>query len=120
MIGDDYENWISNNKKKSKKWVKKRKIIDEKIFEEFTQTCFDYYNLSLENGESKNDALKSFFSALTETLDSSNLLNHRSNPYHYSLVLSLVSFVVCFIIALIGWLCADVLDVYGVIYPLCL
>lgn len=27
---------------------------------------------------------------------------------------------VCFIIALIGWLCADVLDVYGVIYPLCL
>lgn len=53
MIGDDYENRISNNKKKSKKWVKKRKIIDEKIVEEFTQTCFDDYNLSLENGERK-------------------------------------------------------------------
>ncbi len=24
MIGDDYENWILNNKKKSKKWVKKQ------------------------------------------------------------------------------------------------
>lgn len=120
MIGDDYENRISNNKKRVRNELKNRKIIDEKIVEEFTQTCFDDYNLSLENGESKNDALKSVFSALTETLDSSNLLNHRSNPYHYSLVLSLVSFVVCFIIALIGWLCADVLDVYGVIYPLCL
>lgn len=27
---------------------------------------------------------------------------------------------VCIVIAIIGWLCADVLEVYGVIYPLCL
>lgn len=48
-------------KKRVRNELKNRKIIDEKIVEEFTQTCFDYYNLSLENGESKNDALKSFF-----------------------------------------------------------
>lgn len=107
-------------KKRVKNELKNRGIIDKKIVEEFTQTCFDDYNLSLENGENKNDALKYAFSALMETLDSSNLLNHRPNPYHYSLVLSLVSFVVCIVIAIIGWLCADVLDVYGVIYPLCL
>ena len=107
-------------KKRVKNELKNRGIIDKKIIEEFTQTCFDDYNLSLENGESKEDALKSTFSSLTETLDSSNLLNHRPNPYHYSLVLSLVSFVICIVIAIIGWLCADVLEVYGVIYPLCL
>ena len=107
-------------KKRVKNELKNRGIIDKKIVEEFTQTCFDDYNLSLENGESKNDAFKYAFSALMETLDSSNLLNHRTVPYHYSLVLSLVSFVICIVIALIGWLCADVLDVYGVIYPLCL
>lgn len=106
-------------KKRVKNELKNRGIIDKKIVEEFTQTCFDDYNLSLENGESKNDAFKYAFSALMETLDSSNLLNHRTVPYHYSLVLSLVSFVICIVIALIGWLCADVLDVYGVIYPLC-
>lgn len=61
MIGDDYENWISNNKKRVRNELKNRKIIDKKIVEEFTQTCFDDYNLSLGNGESKNDALKSFF-----------------------------------------------------------
>lgn len=61
MIGDDYENWISNNKKRVRNELKNRKIIDKKIVEEFTQTCFDDYNVSLENGESKNDALKSVF-----------------------------------------------------------
>ena len=33
-------------KKRVRNELKNRKIIDEKIVEEFTQTCFDYYNLS--------------------------------------------------------------------------
>lgn len=107
-------------KKRVKNELKNREIIDKKIIEEFTQICFDDYNLSLENGKSKNDAFKYAFSALIETLDSTNLLNHRAVPHHYSFVLSIVSFMVCIVIALIGWLCADVLDVYGVMYPLCL
>ncbi len=36
----------------------------------------------------------------------------------YSLMLSTISFIFCIIVSLIGWLVADVLNVYGVIYPI--
>lgn len=107
-------------KKRVRNELKNYMVVDNKIVEELTQTCFEDYNLSLKNGKSKNDAFKHAISSLKDTLDSSNLLNKKVKKYRYSLVLSLVSFTICIVIALIGWLCGDVLDVYGVIYPLCL
>lgn len=105
-------------RKTVKSQLQLRGITDNKSVDEFAQTCFDEYKLSLDSGMSEDDALKQAYASLNETLDTYKISKGINIPYRYSLILSVISFVSCLIVSILGWLISDVLSVYGVIYPI--
>ena len=105
-------------RKTVKSQLQLRGITDNKSVDEFAQTCFDEYKISLDSGMSEADALKQAYTSLNETLDTYKISKKINVPYRYSLILSVISFMSCLIVSILGWLISDVLSVYGVIYPI--
>jgi len=95
-----------------------RGITDNKSIDEFAQTCFDEYKLSLDSGMNEDDALKQAYISLNEALDTYKVSKKTNLTYRYSLILSIISFVSCLVVSILGWLISDVLSVYGIIYPI--
>lgn len=98
--------------------LKNRGIVSNKNIDEYAQSCFDVYMLSLEKGLSKKDSLDVSILSLNKTLDSYSRNNNIIGSNKYSLMLGMIAFVFCIIVSLIGLFVADVLSVYRVIYPI--
>ena len=105
-------------KKRVKNELKSRNFINKKTIEELSQSCFDDYKLSLENGISEEESLNYAITSLNETLDSYELTTSKPNKYQFSLMLSLILFAACYFVSMLGWLSPRFLGVTRVIYPL--
>ncbi len=114
MMKSDYE----MIKKRVKNELKSRNFINKKTIEELSQSCFDDYKLSLENGISEEESLNYAITSLNETLDSYALTTSKPNKYQFSLMLSLILFAACYFVSMLGWLSPGFLGVTRVIYPL--
>ncbi len=101
-------------KKKVKCLLKENGIVDKEKIDEFTETCNDDYNLGLENGLSENEA----FNIALRMLDDSIEVK-RYNKHSFIFRISIIFFVSSIILSMVGWLIADVLTIYGVLYPIC-
>jgi len=95
-----------------------RGITDKKLIEELTQICVNNYKLALDSGMNKKDSLNKAYFLLKETLNSYKSVEKQSMPSSYSLIVVVTSFISSLIVSMIGWFVADVLSIYGIIYPI--
>lgn len=104
--------------KKVKSQLKMAGISDNKMIDEFTESCLDDFNLALESGKTKVEAINQALTNLNDSLIAANAMKVKIYKYKYSLIIVLIVFFESLVTSVIGWLVADVLSVLGVVYPI--
>ncbi len=86
--------------------------------DDLANSCFNEYTLNIKDGLSETESFKKVIKSLIEDFGSKT--NENNNQYKFIFIVSGIAFVACLILHLIGLFVGDVLDVYGVLYPICL